>query len=316
LLQTVPGSVEIYNDASLTDLTAFPNLTSIGAFLNIQGNTSLLDVTGFAKLAAVHGYFNILNNPTLKNISGFPLLDRVYQDFLIGSNVTLAHVTGFPALHAVDGSFTVADNTQLLDFDGIDTLASVGVDLGVLRNASLTKLDGLASGTLVSVGNDLDIEVNPALTRCRVDAFATQLASAQPGLAGMNHSAANLGCTTCSGLSCSAGSGTLNGQSGTYRGSIVLSGATIVSSNLALYRYVTAITGSLSLTSTSLTSLNGLDNLTSLGGAFDIESNAGLTQCAPTALLSVLQAHGYPAGTAVIMNNLPCSTTCAGAVCQ
>ncbi len=275
-LQTLPGTLEIYQDGSLNPLDGFANLTSVGSNLSIYNMGSLASVTGFAKLAAVHGVLSLTGDSALTHLSGFALLNHVYGDFTLASNAALIDVSGFPALHAIDGVMTVSDNASLTSFDGISTLATVGKDLVIARNPVLTDIDGLSSGTLTSIHNNLQITVNPLLLRCRVDVFKNLLAAASPGLSGTDLDSANAGCTTCAAKTCQSGSGTTNGQSGVYLGSISLSGNTVKASDLALFRYVTSTSGNVNIDSTALTTLNGLDQLQHVGGQLRLYNNTGL----------------------------------------
>jgi hypothetical protein len=110
---------------------------------------------------------------------------------------------------------------------------------------------------------------NPQLSRCEVDALRATLSVGS----GTNQSGANSGCTTCSGITCSAGAGSTDGQSGVFNGSAQLVNA----SDLAWMQNVVTLTGSLRLESTTLSNLNGLANLEEITGDLLLTSNPQLT---------------------------------------
>jgi hypothetical protein len=129
---------------------------------------------------------------------------------------------------------------------------------------------GLRSGTLKAngVGNLYTVEGNPALSSCEVSNLKTTL-----GVQAFNdQSAANSGCTTCSGVTCTVGPGTTAGQSGTFTGDAII----LNNADLAWMKNVVNLTGSLHVDSTALQSLTGLANLKSIGVDLSITSNAQL----------------------------------------
>ncbi len=286
----VNGALRINSDAALSTLSGFANLQSIDGLVEIESNPGLSDITGFIKLASVQDSLTIAGDG-LVHLTGFSALVHAFKDLVVAGNPQLLDVTGLAALSLVDGTLQITDNASLTHFNGIAKLDKVGADLLVARNSLLASLDGLTAAPLSKIGNNLVIVVNPLLSSCRVDVLFNQVSARAPGLSGQNRSAANSGCSMCSAKTCNVGNGTTSGQSGLYTGSINLNGATTTAADLALYRNVTDITGSVSINATPLTSLNGLDSLQHIGGNLVIDSNTSLTSVA--ALAKLVTIDGY-----------------------
>jgi Receptor L domain len=151
---------------------------------------------------------------------------------------------------------------------GIDSLLSVGDDLRVRVNRVLNSIQSL--DTLTFVGSFFWVAANPQLTSCQVDDLRTQLGKSGPA----DRSCCNRGCGTCNTMTevCSAGDATLNGQSGFYEGAVTL----VNPNDVAIFDYATTINGALTINSSSLPNLNGLESLTEVTGSVSIQSNSGM----------------------------------------
>ena len=123
------------------------------------------------------------------------------------------------------------------------------------------------------VGNVFYIANNPALSTCQVDALRKQLQAIPGGYSGTDDSCCNQGCTACTGPACTGTAGGPTGQSGIYNGSLVISTA----ADLQTLSTVTEIDGDLTINSTQLANLTGLNNLTHITGSLSIYNNSALT---------------------------------------
>jgi hypothetical protein len=110
-LRTVGSGFNIGNNTLLTSISGFGNLTSIGTFFNISANASLPIVSGFGNLLTIGGYFQMVNNPSITSISGFGNLTSVGGvAFQIFGNTLLTNISGFESLQTVGGNFLIVQN--------------------------------------------------------------------------------------------------------------------------------------------------------------------------------------------------------------
>ncbi len=297
LTQITNGNLQIYTNANLTSIGGFSNLGSITGTLEVHDNAKLatLDATnGFEKLTDVGNTVQIYNNPALTSIGGFTLFKNANLDISIHdngltsisgfgaltdtvsnlsimNNPTLGTISGFTKIAHVNGSLTIRDNDALTDISGIHTLVMVGTDLQVVSNPLLANITGLRSGTFTSLGGFYNISGNPTLSSCEVSALKTALSV----LSNNDQSCCNAGCSmACSASMCPSGSGGgTAGQSGTFQGNVTV----LNNADLAWLKNVVNVMGSVKITSTGLSSINGITNLQTVTGDLSITSNASLT---------------------------------------
>jgi len=179
-------------------------------------------------------------------------------------------VSGFGKLAQLGGSLTVRDSDVLTNFDGLHSLTNIGNNLVVVANPQLNGIGGLRSGTLTtaSLGNIYDIAGNPNLLACEVASLKTTLNVA----AHNDESGTNLGCTACTGVTCSGTPGGTAGQNGTFTGDASVENL----ADLAWLKNVVNLTGSMTVNTSALTTISGLSNLQAIGVDLIISSNASL----------------------------------------
>jgi hypothetical protein len=242
-------------------------LGNVGTAFTVAGNNLLAGISGFAALTDVGGAVTISNNPALATVTGLSALADV------GTHLELAH------------------NNALTQFDSVNSLVSVGNDLRVSRNPVLTSIAGLNSGTLQSASGVFNISANPGLSSCQVDKLRTSLAVPAQN----DRSCCNSGCTTCvqPAATCSAGSGSLSGQSGVYLGNLDAK----VAADLNAFSRATQITGELTINGSNVLNLSGLASLTRVTSDFTISNNTTLQN------VSALSALTNVGGILSISNN-------------
>jgi hypothetical protein len=185
----------------------------------------------------------------------------------------------------------------LADVD-LPALTTVGRDLRIYNNVMLTAIDGFAA--LTSVGGNLIIHSNSLQTLNGFNATGTVGAlyvNSEPDLASL------------------AGFGALT----TANGPVHLQDLTTLSSLTGLTNLAT-IQGDLLIDDTLVSEIDNfnptLDGaLTTLGGDLYLYRNSLLTTCAGNDLAAQLTANGWT-GSLFTQNNLACTGSCVGAVCN
>jgi len=207
----------------------------------------------------------------LVTLAGFPNVTDIVGNLNIVNNIALQTVAGFGKLGQIGGSLNVRDSDVLTQFDGLHSLVNIGGNLFVVSNPLLAGISGLRSGTLKSgaLGGTYDIAGNPLLNACEVSAHKSTLNVATYN----DQSGANLGCTACSGATCTGTPGGIAGQSGTFTGDAIVA----KQADLDWLKNVVNLTGSLHIDSSSLNAVTGLTNLKSIGADFTLNSNATIT---------------------------------------
>jgi hypothetical protein len=211
----------------------------------------------------------------------------------VGNN-DLNSLAGLEGLASIGGALNIWYNFSLTSLAGLESLASVGGTVFILGNSALIALIGLES--LTSIGGGLRIQVNSSLSTCNALWLCDYLA--EPNGAVYIYGNAT-GCNlmdlafACGDIPCLPfGAYYFYYQSDIdnfsqafpdcteLEGDVIISGNNITSLNGL--SQVTSIGGSVTIGThdvgnPSLASLTGLENLTSIGGNLWIRSNSSLT---------------------------------------
>lgn len=178
----ITGSLNITDNAEVTNVNGFSNLEEITDQLNIVRNTMLNDLDGLKNLKSVGSNFWIAGNDVLNEISVFNKLTSAGRIF-IGFNPMLQVISGYesmtslPAidieeneslfliniynpLSQINGNLTIKNNPNLLTIDAFGNVPVINAGLIIENNALLTNL--YAFSTLNSV-NEVIIRNNPSL---------------------------------------------------------------------------------------------------------------------------------------------------------
>lgn len=285
----------IEKNSSLQTLNGLDNLNiSRGDFI-ISENPSLLTLAALSSLQTVKEIFRINKNDGLINLQGLEGITSA-NSLQIIQNANIQTLEGLNNLTFVENRLDVTDNPLLQNLNGLDNLVSVGTIFGVQRNATLTDISSLSK---LNSSRDLVIFYNHSLTNLNGlenlsqlvnltisnNIVLTDCCSIQPLL-----SSGNIGGTINIGANpspCSNQSNILNNCITTVcngnvylesqaevdafqgcdiiEGILLINGADII--DLSPLSTVKEIIGSLKIISnSSLTSLNGLNNLKKIGG--------------------------------------------------
>ena len=218
---------------TITDLTGLNGaaLQEIPGYIYIYDNNSLSNIDALLGIKTVGNYVLITRNNVLESIAGLGQLTSINTNLTISYNALLPNLTGIAQLQEIEGTVSIDNNAMLSDCSALCTVINnnvVGGNLSVFNNPSEC-----------SSLNEVKLLCPP--TACPIGSFT---------LSTPNEVAAFIqsygACTTIT-------------------GSLTISGHTIT--DLSGLSFLTTITGSLTIRdNTGLTTLNGLQNISTIGG--------------------------------------------------
>ena len=168
-LSTVGLNLDIFSNDALTSILGFNSLTSIGNDLNITANDALTSISGFNSLPSIGDDLNITSNDALTSIPEFNSLTSI-GDFLgITSNNALTSIPEFNSLTSIGCDLNINTSDALTSILGFNSLTSIGDDLEILSNNALTSIEGFGIlksedvGGIIQINNNGDLDcTNPA----------------------------------------------------------------------------------------------------------------------------------------------------------
>ena len=175
LLQ-VEGSMKIYCNNNLSNLTGFENLTSVGGDVTIGtidyiygfkfGNELLENFNGLSSLSTVGGIFSIAGNNNLVHLDGLNSLNSIGGSFMIAWNDVLKDLSGVGQMTTIGGNLDIRNNDSLISLNGLDNLTQILGDLKIGGNwdGNLLLSDLNALSNLFTIGGDLEISYNATLS--------------------------------------------------------------------------------------------------------------------------------------------------------
>ena len=161
-LKTVTGSVDVYRNGVLLDLSGLGALESVGGNLQVYDNSGLRNIDGLTSLTGIGGSLSIRDNPSLRNLDGLSSLSGVASNVTIESNNTLPDLHGLLGLSSIGGGLSITKNSYLRDCQGLSTvLTGYPDESGVSGSVTISGADQpttcdtvedvlLFSGTLVA----------------------------------------------------------------------------------------------------------------------------------------------------------------------
>lgn len=251
----------IIRNSSLVNLAGLESLREIGKSLIIEKNAQLSDFEGLGNLTTV-GKIIVSENPALTRLSG---LDSLTSSTAVSicDNDNLTDLNGFDNFTAIQ-SLGIESNDSLASLAGLDNLTYID-NLSVVENHGLSRLDGFAgspSARLVSIIR------NNSLT----------------DLSGLEHIEGILQLD----ISGNQAITSLESLGNVYATTLILTGNNSITTLDGLFGDRTVVEGSLKLVENeSLTSLEGLNQLTHLGGV-TIQYQHDISSLAPLSNLTSL----------------------------
>src|SRR5690606_28205970 len=147
LPQCPPGGGSFTTQADIDALAIhYPNCTEISGYPYISGST-ITDLSPFSNLTSIGGYLDIYITPNLTDLDGLSNLTSVGGYLSIAHNSSSTSLNGLSNLTSVGGFLYIEYNQNLTNLDGLSNLTSVGGYLYINSNSNLTNLDGLSNLT-------------------------------------------------------------------------------------------------------------------------------------------------------------------------
>ncbi|MCF2489237.1 T9SS type A sorting domain-containing protein [Dyadobacter sp. CY347] len=270
-ITVVNDDLEISYNPLLTSLAGLENITALGGDLAITDNASLTDLLPLSDITAIGGQLSIGANPLFTDLKGLQNIKSVESIYIYQSAAltTLSDLTLSSA-----GGVIIEDNDLLTDLQGLENITALENLLVISDNAGLTNLDELAALTQVGsliIANNLALSNIQALSKLTtLTALQVILNSALTDLQGLQNVTTvaeqiiilqNPGLTSLRGLD---GLISVDGELMELPGFIIFANP-----NLTNIRNLSAFTrtnsGLLIAENSSLLSLEGLNNLVSIG---------------------------------------------------
>lgn len=289
---TYVGSLWISGNSSLTSLFGLESLTSIGTILSIMSNEALTTLSGLENLNSAR-VLSIGNNDNLISLSGLENLTFIERDLLIFSSVSLTSISALGNLNSIGEELWIFNNDALVSLTGLQNLTTLGETLEIENNDNLTDISALSSTNLETIGEGggLHIVNNTALSVCNLPNFCEYLSNSSTthprtisGNAGdcLTEVAVVALCSpACPFVNLTF---TTQEQIDSFiiqypnctqiSGNVYISGSSI--SNLNGLSNITSIGLYLTIQNTSLQDLDGLSNLTTIGHTLEINNNSQL----------------------------------------
>ena len=246
-LEVVGEGIGISENLSLTDISGLNNLQSTSN-LEIYDNNNLNEIVGFQNLISVENSLEIEENG-LATIRGFDKLESV-RSMTIGSNTGLQKIEGFANLEKVN-FVSIGFNLQLQEVAGFNKVTSLD-SVFITSNLQLAEFD--AFNSLVSMNN---LTISESSIK---ELTAFQNLEECNKLSIGNHGKLTI----------------LNLEQLTTAESISISRNDVL--ELILFKNLSSVETDFTLKrNLPLVALQGLEQLTSVGGIFEISENFQLT---------------------------------------
>src|SRR5690606_12802730 len=289
-LTQIGGDLYIQSNYQLTNLDGLSNLTQIGGALYIQTN-SLTNLDGLSALESINGDLGIYNNPLLTDISGLQNIDPAT---ILPSNGLGLYILNNPLLSVCNldnfCTYLQGSGPRTISFNAGDCISVAAVNAACLPCDAPTALTATAtsvSATLgwTSTGNNFDIEWGVAGFTPGSGTLITDITTNSYNLTSLSGNTqyqfyVRQDCTLNE--SDWTGPFSFTTQLQCPTGDVNLSSQAQVDAFGVNYAHCTNIIHSLYIGSnifgatTDINNLNGLSNVTSIGGYLDISSNPNL----------------------------------------
>jgi len=285
-LETINENLTIEFNTGLRNLEGLSNLKEVLGGVSVSFNSNILSLKGLESLSSISGFLQIEDNEKLLNVEGLTDLQSISSFTTIKRNPYLQNLEGLNSLEKVGSILEISQNELLESVIGLESLSSV-YRLEVTSNSFLKSLSGLSG--LAEITDSLIITFNPKLNECDLPFFCEYIQNDQ-GEFNISNNAEGCNSKTeilekCIYL-CPREDVVLQSQEEVDNFSAIfencsgldynltITGSNI--SNLLGLESISSIEGDLTISNTSLTTLNGLA-IETLGGAINIDNNQQLT---------------------------------------
>jgi hypothetical protein len=292
----LPAGIDFNTQAQVDNFQAdYPGCTQVEGGVEINGD-DITNLDGLSVLTSIGTYLYLTNNDNLNDLSGLASLSTIGGALLISTNSSLVSLAGLENVTAVAADVFISNNPVLSDISALANINAANVtELRITGNVALATCDNTFICNYLGDPNGKVIIYNNA-----------------PGCNNPPEIAADCGIT----LGCLPfgnynfyTQADIDGFQGTYpgcyelEGTVKISGADITS--LQGLNVVTSINGSLEIhNNIQLQSLAGLDSMVLINGALTIVGNTILTD------ISALGSIDTAALTFLGINNNPALAEC------
>jgi hypothetical protein len=141
-LEKIGGYIRIWDNHALSSLNGLENIDTIGNSLWIEGNLALTDITGITSIKSIMYGLNIGYQPNLHQIDTFLFLDTI-GTLIISGIPNLKDLSCFSHVRHITRSCIIEKNAGLESLNGLYQLKSIGESLELKGNDKLINLKGL-----------------------------------------------------------------------------------------------------------------------------------------------------------------------------
>jgi hypothetical protein len=208
------------------------------------------------------------NGSNITDLNGLSVLISISGNLSILYIETITSLTGLDNLTSIGGSLAIGNNIALTNLVGLDHLTSINGGLWIELNDSLTSLTGLDNIDAGSI-NDLTITYNKSLSSCEIRSICDYIIN--PG--GTTHIHDNKsGCDNLLEVAYACGHCLPEG--------ITFNTQAQIDSFQVNYTGCTELFGSVTISGSDITNLNGLNILTLINGKLIVDMDNALTSLA------------------------------------
>jgi hypothetical protein len=256
-LTAIGGDLTIQRNNRLITLRGLQNISSVGGKLHVHGHPLLENLNGLSSITTVSGELRLIALEIVTDLSGLSNLNIVGTNARISFNPNLTTLSHLSALTTINGVLLIIGNDSLINI-GFSELTSI-INISIRDNELLPNLVGFEN--INPINRNIQIENNQNLVSLQGLNFHSSIGS----LRIVN----NLSLSDLNNLqSVSNVNGNLN----------ILNNDSII--DLSFFNNLTTISNLFSFSisnNQNLTSLSGLDQLTSVGWSIIIADNPVLT---------------------------------------
>ncbi len=268
-----PDCTEIEGDMSIngnniSNLNGLSVLTSVGGDLNITATQFLQNLSGLENLIFVGGHMDFRVNSNINSLSGLGKLNKIGGYLRFDENNSLPNLMGLTNLDSIGGNLIISSNNSLINLSGLENVSFIGGSIRIFANDSLISLTGLDNVEAESI-NDIYIQWNESLENCSVQSICDFLSSPYGAVDIVSNAT---GCNNPPEIANSCGITLPCLPFGVY----YFSTQNDIDNFQTNYPNCTYLEGNVTIWSSNIENLNGLNVITYIGGTLDVFYNSYL----------------------------------------
>lgn len=159
-INKIKGSFILINSNSLFDFEGLSNLDSIEGSFIVKFNTQLANFVGLTNLSYIGGSLEVNNNSNLDGFIGLENLDKIVGNLSISNNPNLTDFLGLTSLNSI-GSLLLTSNSAITSFIGLNNLNTISgscsfSSLGIQNFNGLNNLNEIGESLIINNNTLLD----------------------------------------------------------------------------------------------------------------------------------------------------------------